>query len=549
MGRLVYIILCGVLLSTLTPLNVAASTYVVNSTADLPDADQGDGLCLASNGQCTLRAAIMQANFFTGPDTIILPLGVYQLTRPGDDDLAVLGDLDIINDLTIQGAGSSVTIVDGNGAVTGDRVFQILATAKNVVLSGLTIRNGKKTNTFDQGGGLYWVGGGSHLTLTDVVIENNAAYNGGGLFLDYSPSADVVVIDRLIVRANTATAAAGGLAANFGDFAGFDLRNSQVYGNVAFEGGGIYFQSTTTFGLSSVSIQTSEIYSNNTAGLSAGFENHSGTAAVPVVLQTSSLYQNHSNSYGGAIGNYGTLAISNTTLDTNSAVLRGGGIYNFEGGVIDMKQSTLSRNTAQTGGGIYSEFFIHNNALLTLTNGTLSGNSASQDGAGIYVDGGQINLFNATIAGNEILVPVGTLYAGLGGGVYVNARAAVTASNTLLADNTHRYQALLPVPDDCLGSINSLGFNLIQTTSNCTIGGTTSGNITGQDPLLGPLAHNGGPTSTNQPQAGSPAIDKGSGCPPFDQRGAARPVGPACDIGAVEYGAPLPLLYLPIISK
>ena len=111
-----------------------------------------------------------------------------------------------------------------------------------------------------------------------------------------------------------------------------------------------------------MSIQTSEIYSN-TASLSAGFENHSGNATVPVVLQTSNLYQNHADVYGGAIGNYGTLAISTTTLDSNSAVTRGGGIYNYEGGQIDMKQSTLSRNTAQTGGGIYSEFFIHNTAV------------------------------------------------------------------------------------------------------------------------------------------------------------------------------------------
>ncbi len=547
MGRLVYIIIvCEVLLSTLVPLPVAASTYVVNSTADLPDADQGDGLCLALNGQCTLRAAIMQANFSAGPDTITLPAGVYQLTRPGDDDLAVLGDLDITDDLIIQGAGSSVTTVDGNGAVTGDRVFQILATAKNVTLSGLTIRNGKKTNTFDEGGGLYWNGGGpSHLTLTDVVVENNAAYYGGGLFLNYSSAGDRVVIDRLIVRTNTATAASGGLGVNFGDFAVFDLRNSKFYSNTAYQAGGIYFQGAPPNGLSSVSIQTSEIYSN-TASLSAGFENHSGTAIVPVILQTSNLYQNHASFYGGAIGNYGTLAISTVTLDTNSAVTRGGGIYNYEGGVIEMKQSTLSRNTAQTGGGIYSEFFNNNTALLTLTNGTISGNSASQDGAGIYADGGQINLFNATIAGNEILVPIGTLYAGLGGGVYANARVTLTAANTLLGDNTHRYQAQPPEPDDCFGSINSQGYNLIRTTSNCTIGGTTSGNITGQDPLLGPLQNNGGLTPTQALLPASPAIDTGplSGCTgaggspiTIDQRSVGRPYNGICDIGAYEVAA------------
>jgi CSLREA domain-containing protein len=68
----------------------AGNTYTVNSTADLSDADLGDGLCLTSSGNCTLRAAIMQANYTAGADTIILPAGTYQLTRAGDDDLAVL---------------------------------------------------------------------------------------------------------------------------------------------------------------------------------------------------------------------------------------------------------------------------------------------------------------------------------------------------------------------------------------------------------------------------------------------------------------------------
>ena len=102
-------------------------TYHVTSTVDAPDADVGDGICASASNGCTLRAAIMQANFLTGLDTITVPSGTYLLTRPGDDDAAVLGDLDILDDLTIQGAGSGVTIVDGNGAVTGGRVFQIFA--------------------------------------------------------------------------------------------------------------------------------------------------------------------------------------------------------------------------------------------------------------------------------------------------------------------------------------------------------------------------------------------------------------------------------------
>jgi hypothetical protein len=57
------------------------------------------------------------------------------------------------------------------------------------------------------------------------------------------------------------------------------------------------------------------------------------------------------------------------------------------------------------------------------------------------------------------------------------------------------------------------------------------------DPLLGPLADNGGPTETMRIGAASPARDAipTPACgQPFDQRGVHRPQGPACDIGAFE---------------
>jgi hypothetical protein len=63
-----------------------------------------------------------------------------------------------------------------------------------------------------------------------------------------------------------------------------------------------------------------------------------------------------------------------------------------------------------------------------------------------------------------------------------------------------------------------------------------SGNIIGVDPLLGPLASNGGSTLTMLPLPGSPAINAGTnaGCPAYDQRGVKRPQGGTCDIGSVE---------------
>ena len=140
----------------------------------------------------------------------------------------------------------------------------------------------------------------------------------------------------------------------------------------------------------------------------------------------------------------------------------------------------------------------------------------------------------------------------MGGGLYITATAIVTAQNTLLADNSRRFHIDLPVPDDCYAlvtSLHSLGHNLIETTTNCLISGTMLGNITGQDPLLGPLQNNGGSTLTQAPLRGSPAIDHGDdlNCPLIDQRGFRRPIGLHCDIGAMEYSPYA--LDLPLVQR
>jgi CSLREA domain-containing protein len=525
---------------------IVASTYVVNSTADAPDADVGDGVCAAANGACTLRAAIMQANFTTGPDTITVPPGLYLLTRPGDDDAAVLGDLDITDDLTIQGAGSSLTIVDGNGAVTGDRVFQILSSAKETSLSGLTIRNGKKiTNTFDSGGGLYWTGGGGHLRLSNVIVEGNAAHYGGGIYLDYASSGGDVTLDNLVLRANSATTAAGGgmVVALNGPLMAFALRNSQVYSNTAFQGGGIYLQSSfQPFALYSATIAGSQIYSN-TAGHGAGIDNDSGNADNPLLLSDSYLHHNNSASLAGGIENNGGLSILRSTLDSNIAATQGGGIYNNDNGLVEITQSTLSANTAQFGGGIFIESFIYTKTLASVVNSTLSGNTASHQGAGLYANGGRAQFYNATIAANQIIVPTGSSYPAMGGGLLITPNfginAIITVQNTLIGDNSLRVGMNAPVPDDCYGTVRFQGYNLIETLSNCAFENPSVGDITGKDPLLGPLQLNGGSTQTQALLPGSPAINAAnSNAPARDQRNYIRPDAP--DIGAFEFNGTIP---------
>jgi hypothetical protein len=227
------------------------------------------------------------------------------------------------------------------------------------------------------------------------------------------------------------------------------------------------------------------------------------------------------------------MTIDDTVISDNvSSLSDGGGVFN--NGTMTITNSTISENTVTKNGGA-----IFNAGTLNITNSTISGNtgasvtqgSATFSGGGIG-NQGSLTLVNSTITSN-------TASAGAGGGLSSNAGSSVL-TNTILAGNT------APTGPDCFGTFTSQGFNLIQNTSGCTISGDTTGNITGQDPKLGPLQDNGGPTFTHELLAGSPAIDAGdnAAAPATDQRGTTRPQGAVSDIGAFELvtGASVPSL-------
>ena len=529
----------------------AGSTFVVNSIIDEPDADPSNGLCFSTpSGKCTLRAAIMEANFTTTPDTITIPSGVYLLTRPGYDDTALVGDLDITQWLTIQGAGAGTTIIDGNGVVTGDRVFHVLQSAVSVTLQGLTIRHGSVP--ISGVGGPSWGGGilinnagvfPPSLHLKDVILEDNAALTGGGLYASTSE----VDLQNTIVRTNTAVSggAGGGIYAAFGGT--LTMHDSKVYSNSAGNGGGAALE-----GMLNTRIERTEFYSNTAAGTGGGINNSTtfDFPITPLTLIDSNLHDNFSSFSGGGISTFSTLVLSRTVLNANHATDKGGGFYAASGNaVLSLQESTLSRNTAQFGGAIEYESSPGAPGALTLSNSTLSGNSVSHDGAGIYaIDGAKILLFNATIASNVLSLLHGQNNPLRGGGVFITDTAIITAHNTLIADNYYTNNLTQSAPDDCFTppttSLHSLGYNLIETTGNCQISGITLGNVTGQDPKLGPPQNNGGSTETRALLSNSPAIDAGdtNGCTngqnqplTTDQRRFRRPIGPRCDIGAVEY--------------
>jgi CSLREA domain-containing protein len=223
---------------------------------------------------------------------------------------------------------------------------------------------------------------------------------------------------------------------------------------------------------------------------------------------------------GGGISSCAhNLTLRGVTLTKNGgASLGGGGVQNRWGGsgfgTLTIQDSAIIDNWAARGGG------VENAGPMTITNTTISGNW----GGAIYSGGQASALVNVDIADNT---------AGPSQGVAISVAipGAITAQNSILSTG--------PDLSICDNTVTSLGHN-ISSDASCAL--SAPGDLQGVDPMLGPLADNGGPTQTHALLVGSPAIDAGdpNGCPGTDQRGVARPQGAGCDIGAYEYQPPPP---------
>ena len=243
---------------------------------------------------------------------------------------------------------------------------------------------------------------------------------------------------------------------------------------------------------------------------------------------------------GGVVGTGTAASCTTAALD---AALGGGGTVTFNcgGGPVTITDNlTISQGTTLDGtgqqvtidgGGTGSVITVNSGVQFAVTNLTLT-NGSNTVGGGIDNASGSVTLTNSTVSGNS----AGDL--GGGGGIY-NVSGTVTLGATILAGNS------ASSGPDCFGALTSDDYNLIQDTSDCTIAGTTTHDITGQDPHLGPLRNNGGATFTraDDVNAAQPAVDAiptSSGlCPSTDQRGFTRPddAETTCDIGAYESGS------------
>jgi len=492
--------------------------------------------------------------------------------------ITLTATITIDKNLTIDGAGQSVTISGGNAV----RVFTISAgitfnlqnltvanglamshgggvynsgalTVTNVTFSGNTADGGAAAfvgggiynsstgtldvlgstfsgNSADVGGGIYNLGPGT-VYVSNTTFSGNSARSAGALF-----SAGTANVTNSTFSDNTATNFAGALysagtatvtnstfSGNFASAGGggitgaggvLNVTGSTFSGNWTTSSGG----GITNWNGSTLNV-TDSTFSGNSATNNGGGINNDGT----LTATNSAFSGNGAGAGGGGIYGTGKLKVVNSTFSTNDAGAAGGGIANSGGGTLDVTNSTFSGNSAfRAGGG------ISNDGTLTVTNSTFSGNSAygasPLSGGGIYNSAGTVTVTNSTFSGNS---------ASQGSGI----RGPATLKNTIVANST--------AGGNCSGTITDGGGNL---QFGGAVANSCGASIPTADPKLSTLADNGGATQTMALGAGSAALNAADyatcmaavGSPNFgagglDQRGQTRSsAGSACDTGAFE---------------
>lgn len=358
-----------------------AATFTVNSTMDAVDASRGDGNCATATGVCTLRAAVQESNVLAGADTIILPAGTYTITIRPTNMMDSTGSFDIRDDLSIVGADAATTIVDGAGL---DNVFTSAGTLKTINFANITIQNGA-VSAFRMGGGISAQTNNS-VTLTDVIVQNNHAGDGGGIY-----SRGNLTLVRSTVRGNTATRVGpdspmyrqgGGIHHSVGTLT---IRDSTVADNTAISAGGIFNAGTAFIEASTISgnLSLNTVLSNGDGG--GGIVNGgvmSGVAtAGSMSITNSTISGNRANGHHGGVYNLnGTVAFNNVTIANNIADADGDGFGNSGGlsqgnsGTATLRNSILAGNTAA---GAAKDCFSMNAGALASGGYNLVGNQGA----------------------------------------------------------------------------------------------------------------------------------------------------------------------------
>ncbi len=428
-----------------------SSQFDVTTTNDTVDANPGDGDCDDSSGECSLRAAIQEANATPGDDDIRLTNGAtysLEIVSAGDDGPAS-GDLDVTSTITIEGRGATVDL-DG----FGDRAFDVSAsgdlTVENLDVTGGTVPSGQSGGAFQSAGA---------LRIFDARLSGNVAEgpmsSGGAIF----NNAGFLLVADSTLDGNRATRAGGAIEANAGTTrldkvrmmdnetgpmpgnggglhltgAGtVEVLGSEISGNRASaEGGGLWNSATGT-----MTVTKTDLRDNVASGPAAdqgggGLFNDGGQLTVRTSRIEGNSADGAAGSGGGILNDGGTLSVSSSTIADNTAMRAGGGVE-ADIGSTNLDRVILRDNqtgpTPGNGGGLH----VTGAGTVNVTRSDVSGNKASAEGGGLWNSAvGTMTVTDSQFRGNTASGPA----ADQGGGALFNDGGSLTVEDSSIRDN------------------------------------------------------------------------------------------------------------------
>lgn len=513
---------------------VTNTDFIDNSTGDAPG--NGGAIHITGNADMDISGGTYEGNtaareggaIWNGAGTMnVNRIVVRNNTASGDAaDDGGGGFFNQAGILNIRNSEIADNIADGASG-SGGGIFNNENTTLNVRNSSIT------GNTASRAGGGIETIAGTTVNLLDIDLSSNstaaAPGNGGGLHVTSDGN---VTIFGGTVNNNFAASEGGGLWNGTGtmNVTGTTIDGNTADGDAADNGGGGLFQLPG----GTLIVKNAIITNNDATGASGS---------------------------GGGILNTSVLEVSNTMISGNSASRAGGGIEGTDGSTATLDRVRLTNNSTAAAPGNGGGVHITAAGDMDITNSVVSGNTASNEGGGLWNGAGTMNVLRTTVDNNDapegggifnnggtVNLSISTISTNTNDGLFnqgtfnveattialsdvgvVQETGAITFSSSIIADNTTNF--ILNA-----GTINSDDYNLVGADAG-NVFPAQANDIEGADPMLGPLQDNGGLTETHEVLCGSPAINSGNPANrQRDQRGERVAFGQR-DIGSYEQQA------------
>lgn len=398
--------------------------FTVTTTKDTVDKRAGDGKCADQSGQCSLRAAVQEANAAGGGTIELMRNSVHRLTIHGaGEDGAAAGDLDVTSSISVKGDGATV---DGQKR---DRVFDVRPGA-SLTLKNITVTGGVAAGALgtDGGGGVRNAG---TLDVDGATITRNSAERAGG-GIEAQPGSTTTVSRSTLSYNTTGNSPGNGGGLHVTGAGTVHVDRSVISGNAAAsEGGGLW-----NSGSGVMTVDRSTVSGNTASGPAAdegggGLFQDAGATGTLTVTRAEIIHNvadGAAGSGGGILNDEGTLVVERSTVQSNSAKRAGGGIE-ANVGRTTLERTDLIGNTTGNHPGNGGGLHLTGAGRITIDRGSVTGNSAAKEGGGLWNSAtGSMTVSRTTIRGNTAPVGPDVYQDGAGTGFSIDGRTVPPTS-------------------------------------------------------------------------------------------------------------------------